>query len=149
MLPINPEGDEESAVRSVIYALVKAVQSNDVEAMLAHCVPDLVMFNMLPPIQHEGAGAIRRLWAKELGGFVPPLEYEVHQLDITVGGAVAFARCLNRFVGRRKDGKRSSSWLRSTLGLRKLEGRWKVLHEHVSVPFDSETGKPLLELKPS
>jgi ketosteroid isomerase-like protein len=117
--------------------------------MVAQCLPDIVTFDMVPPIQHDGIGAVRRLWATTLAAFVPPLEYEVHQLDITVGGDVAFARCLNRFGGRQTDGKRSSSWLRSTFGLRKLEGKWKLLHEHISVPFDMETGKAMLDLKPT
>lgn len=28
------------------------------------------------------------------------------------------------------------------------DGRWKVVHEHVSMPFDMETGKAMLDLKP-
>jgi hypothetical protein len=32
--------------------------------------------------------------------------------------------------------------------LRKIDGQWKVVHEHVSVPFDMETGKAMLDLKP-
>jgi ketosteroid isomerase-like protein len=72
----------------------------------------------------------------------------VQELDIAVDGDVAFARCLNRFGGTKMDGKRVLNWLRSTFGLRKIDGRWKVVHEHVSVPFDMETGKAMLELKP-
>jgi ketosteroid isomerase-like protein len=48
----------------------------------------------------------------------------------------------------RTDGTRSTSWLCTTLGLRKTDGRWKVVHEHISVPFDMERGKAMLDLKP-
>jgi len=79
---------------------------------------------------------------------VRPLEYEVHHLDLLVGGDVTFTRSLNRFGGVRTDGTRSTSWLCTTLGLRKTDGRWKVVHEHISVPFDMERGKAMLDLKP-
>ena len=41
------------------------------------------------------------------------------------------------------------NWLRWTLGFRKIDGRWRVAHEHVSVPFDMESGKAMLDLKPA
>ncbi|MEA3153239.1 MAG: hypothetical protein QOK44_828 [Betaproteobacteria bacterium] len=139
---------EEAAIRTVIDAITKAVRAKDVEAMLAQCAPDIVTFDMVPPLRHQGSQAIRGLWARTLAAFDPPLEYEVHDLDISVDGDVAFARCLNRFGGTKKDGRRVLNSLRSTFGLRKIDGQWKVVHEHVSVPFDMETGKAMLELKP-
>ena len=139
---------EEAAIRTVIDAITKAVRAKDVEAMLAQCAPDIVTFDMVPPLKHQGSQAIRGLWARTLAAFDPPLEYEVHDLDISVDGDIAFARCLNRFGGTKKDGKRVLNSLRSTFGLRKIDGQWKVVHEHVSVPFDMETGKAMLDLKP-
>jgi ketosteroid isomerase-like protein len=38
--------------------------------------------------------------------------------------------------------------MRSTFALRRLQGGWKIVHQHVSVPFDMATGKALLELHP-
>jgi ketosteroid isomerase-like protein len=31
-----------------------------------------------------------------------------------------------------------SLWYRVTLGLRKIDGRWLVTHEHESVPFEMD-----------
>jgi uncharacterized protein (TIGR02246 family) len=139
---------EEAAIREVIDAITRAVRARDVEAMLAECTPDIVTFDMLPPLKHQGADALRRLWAATLESFTPPLDYDVHQLDITVDDNVAFARSLNRFAGTTNYGERVINWLCVTLGSRKLDGRWKLAHQHVSVPFDLETGQALLELEP-
>ncbi|MGZ5151418.1 MAG: YybH family protein [Burkholderiales bacterium] len=144
----DSKSPDEAAVRAVIESITKAVRAKDVEAMLAECSPQIVTFDMVPPLRHQGAQAIRGLWAKTLSPFQPPLDYEVHELEISVDGDVAFARCLNRFGGTKTGGRRVVNWLRSTFGLRKIDGRWKVVHEHVSVPFDMETGKAMLELKP-
>ena len=39
-------------------------------------------------------------------------------------------------------------WIRATLCYRKIDGKWMVTHEHVSVPFDPESGQASLDLKP-
>ena len=33
-------------------------------------------------------------------------------------------------------------------GLRKMNGHWLIVHDHVSVPTDFESGKAMLDLKP-
>lgn len=140
--------EDEAAVHAVLESIARAVRSKNVEAMLAQCAADLVTFDLVPPIRHEGAEALRAVWTKSLAGFEPPLDYDYQQLHIEVGGDVAFARSLNRFGGTRTDGTQVVNWLRSTLTLRRIDGRWKVVHEHVSVPIDMTTGKALLELHP-
>ena len=138
---------DEVAIRGLIEAIAQAVRARDVDEMLANCAPDIATFDMVPPLRHQGADAIRRVWAGTLAALEPPVEYEVHDLDLSVG-YVAFSRSLNRFAATKKDGERFVNWLCTTLGFRKIDGRWKVVHEHVSVPFDMETGKAMLDLKP-
>lgn len=139
--------EDEAAVRGVIDALTSAVQHRDVEAMLAQCGPEIRFFDMVPPLQHKGADAIRAIWKQTLQAF-ETIEYEVHRLDVAVGDDVAFSRSLNRFGGTKKDGTHIVNWLCMTLGFGKVDGTWKILHQHVSVPFDMETGKVLLDLEP-
>jgi ketosteroid isomerase-like protein len=138
---------DEAEIRAVIEAIARAVRAKDVTGMLAHCAAEIATFDMVPPIVHEGAYSIGRLWDETLAPFDPPLEYEVTDLQIAVGGDVAFSRSLNRFGGTR-EGVRTANWLRSTCGFRRIDGRWMLVHEHVSVPFDMETGKALLDLEP-
>jgi len=39
-------------------------------------------------------------------------------------------------------------WWRATNCFRKIDGKWVVAHGHSSEPFDMESGKALLDLKP-
>ena len=39
-------------------------------------------------------------------------------------------------------------WIRATSGLRKIKGKWLIVHDHVSVPADMATGKSAMDLKP-
>jgi ketosteroid isomerase-like protein len=47
------------------------------------------------------------------------------------------------------SGKRVDLWTRATIGFRKIDGRWLVVHEHVSVPFHMDgSERAALDLKP-
>ncbi|MFY9570945.1 MAG: nuclear transport factor 2 family protein, partial [Blastocatellia bacterium] len=64
------------------------------------------------------------------------------------GEDVAFSHSLNRVKGTKTDGGDLEMWWRATVCYRKLGGKWIVTHEHSSVPFDVNTGKASLDLKP-
>ena len=144
----NGKDKDRAAVERVIAKMSEAVRNKDVEAMLEVCTPDFITFDLVAPIQHQGPDAVRRLWAETLEAFDGPIQYELQWIEIDVAGDVAFSRGLGHFKAKTKDGNVIDNWLRFTHGFRKVDGEWKVAHEHVSVPFDMETGKALLELKP-
>jgi ketosteroid isomerase-like protein len=81
-----------------------------------------------------------------MGSFEGAIDYEVDRLDVQLSGDVAFSRSLAQFGGTTKEGKRVESRVRSTLGFRKVNGHWKIVHEHLSVPFDA-VGQGMFQLE--
>ena len=77
-----------------------------------------------------------------------PLDVELRDLRIVAGNDVAFLHCLERISGTLKGGQKSDIWVRVTSGLRKTNGKWLIVHDHISVPADVESGKAALDLKP-
>lgn len=69
-------------------------------------------------------------------------------MRIVAGQDVAFIHALERLSGTTKSGQKSDVWVRATSGLQKIHGRWFIVHDHVSVPVDFETGKAVFDLKP-
>ncbi len=51
-------------------------------------------------------------------------------------------------TGKLRTAAEVDMWFRTTLGLRKLAGRWLITYDHGSVPFNPENGKASLDLKP-
>jgi ketosteroid isomerase-like protein len=47
-----------------------------------------------------------------------------------------------------KDGKKVEIAVRVTDGFQKIDGKWLIVHEHVSVPIDLNTGMADLASKP-
>lgn len=115
---------------------------------MALYAPDIVSFDLGPPLRHVGATAKRQNWVDAFAMYQPPLGYEMRDLTIAVGDDVAFGHSLNRISGTLKNGHRSDHWLRWTACFRKIDGKWLIVHDHVSLPVDFESGRALFDLEP-
>jgi uncharacterized protein (TIGR02246 family) len=148
MVPHVTREAEEAAIRAEVDAIVEAVRAKDINAFLSRCAPDIVVFDLLPPLVHVGMAAVRRSWDAALAALQGPPDYEVRELRVAVDGDVAFCHGLTCFGGTKKDGKRVETWLRSTIGFRKIADRWKIVHQHASVPIDMQNGMGMMGLTP-
>ena len=64
------------------------------------------------------------------------LDEAKRQSPVTAGDTVAFATALLRCGSKEELAKDSAPRLRLTIGLRKIDGAWKIAHEHHSFPLD-------------
>ena len=140
--------DEETAIRQRIDTLAEAIRAMDLEAVKPAFAPDLVSFDIEPPLQHLGAEAKWRNWANVFAAYQPPLAYEIRDFAVTVGDGVAFGHALSRISGTLKNGTRSGYWVRWTTCFRKIDGQWLIVHDQISVPTDLASGRALLHLQP-
>jgi PhnB protein len=139
----------EAQIRAVIDDWAKAVRAKDVDRVMSHYAADIVTFDLAPPLQCTGADALKQSLEEWFPTFSGPVGYEIRELSITTGDEVAFCRSLNRISGTRTDGEETDVWVRTTVNLRKIDGRWKVIHEHASVPFYMDGSyKAAVDLKP-
>lgn len=138
----------EAAIRELIDGFVEAVRAKDINGVMSVYAPDLVAFDVVPPLQYVGAEAFRKVWQEVFETFQGPIPYEVRDLSITAGDDVAFSHSLNRNSGTMKNGQKTDLWLRWTACYRKTNGKWRIAHLQISVPVDLRTGKAVLDLKP-
>ena len=138
----------EAEIRARIDALVKAIRAMDLDGVMPIYAPDLVSFDIEPPLQHLGAAAKRNNWSRVFAAHQPPLGYDVRDLTITAAADIAFARSLARMSGTLKNGTRHSYWVRWTCCFRRIHGVWLIVHDQISVPLDIESGRALLNLEP-
>ena len=81
-------------------------------------------------------------------GAAPGAARDERDLSVTAGGDAAFCHYLYRVTGTMTNGREVDMWVRSTICFRKVGGEWLVAHEHTSVPFDAESGRASVDLKP-
>ena len=133
---MQQEGTAEIQIRAVIEAWADAVRRHDYPGVLAHHEQDIVMFDVPPPLQLRGIDAYRKTWDLFFQCHRPSRAFDIEELAITAGQDVAFAVAIMRCdsgasaVASEQDGL----LFRLTIGLRKVDGAWRIAHEHHSVP---------------
>ncbi len=145
------EENKKNAAAEIIRVLeggVEAVRARDIDGVMSIYAPELVAFDIVPPLRYVGVDAYRKPWEEVFSSFQGPIGYEIHDLSITVGDEVAFTHSLNRISGTMNTGHKTDLWVRCTACLRKINGKWLIVHTQVSVPVDLETGRAVLSLKP-
>jgi uncharacterized protein (TIGR02246 family) len=125
---------EETAIRDLLTSWAAAVRAKDLRAVLAHHADDISMFDVPPPFESRGIQAYKDTWALFYSAQPEPIAFDIKRLDIVAGADVAFAYALMQCAETAQDGRRVPLDFRLTVGLRKVGGRWSVVHEHHSVP---------------
>jgi PhnB protein len=126
---------DEARIRDQLDNWTKALHAKDIEGVMASYCSDIVLFDLITPLQYRGGDTCRTNWAGWFATFNGPVGYEITELRIISSDDVAFCHSLNRIHGERTDGEHTDVWVRATVGLQKLHGNWKITHEHYSVPF--------------
>ncbi|MBC7880983.1 MAG: nuclear transport factor 2 family protein [Anaerolineae bacterium] len=144
----DEEETDEAAIRKLIEDRVKAVRDKDINALLSNHALDILSFDVINPLQYIGADTVRERAEKWFSAYQSSIGYEIRDLSITISETVAFCHYLYRVSGTLTDGGKVEMWVRATVCLCKIDGMWTIVHEHQSVPFDSETGKASLNLEP-
>jgi ketosteroid isomerase-like protein len=147
---VQAASGDEASIRALESRLVAAVNAKDVKAIMRVYVPDesLVVFDVVPPRQYVGAKAYANDWTDFLGIFKESLKFEISDLSVTVDGTMGFGHSIQRVTGTNTKGQPVDLTVRVTDVYRKIKGNWLIVHEHVSVPVDLDTGKPDLSSKP-
>ena len=134
--PTPATDTEMDAVRQVVAARTAAYQAGDAERFCSHYAEDVVVFNLAPPLVQPTTAdrgvAGMTAWFEGKGGGV---WVEVRDLQVSVGGDLALCTCLQSMGAPPQSRQPFTLWYRSTLGLRRFDGAWLVVHEHSSTPF--------------
>ncbi|WP_227999949.1 nuclear transport factor 2 family protein [Nocardia australiensis] len=127
--------DDEKQIRILIERWAVAVHAGDLAGVVADHAPDIVMFDVPPPNEGvRGIDAYRDVWPGFFAWQTQGATFDIVSLEIAASGDVAFAYAL-LLCGTAEDFTADpAKRLRLTLGLRKQNGRWVVVHEHHSFP---------------
>lgn len=148
MAPEENKAIDEAEIRGLIDGWAEAFRAKDTDGIMSIYAREIVSFDLVPPLRYVGADEFRKAWEETFAFFQGPIEYEIHDRNITTSEDVAFGHSLNRLSGTMKNGQKTDYWHRWTAHFRKIDGKWLVTHEHVSLPADVESGKAVMDLKP-
>lgn len=125
---------DESELREIIERWSKAVREENFEAIRADHDPAILMFDVPPPFLSRGIDAYMDTWKPFFASVPRPVKFEFDDVEIHAGGEVAFATAIGHCRYTEPDGQVKPLDFRLTMGFRKIGGRWRIVHEHHSLP---------------
>ena len=139
---------DESAIRDLVDVLVRAIRSKDVDLAMSVFAPEVESFDLGPDLRHGGGKPFHDRWCKLFEAYRGAIDYDIHDWVVMVCGDIAFSHSLNRTAGTTPAGEALQRWVRWTACYRRIDGRWRIVHEHVSVPADLKSGRAMLDQQP-
>jgi uncharacterized protein (TIGR02246 family) len=138
----------EAVVRENVESWAQAISAKDLERVMSLYSPDVVSFDLDPPLRYTGSGNKRRAWEKFFAVHPGAVSYEVKELSVVAEADTAFVHSLNHVKGGLASGVVNEVWVRWTACFRRANGLWLATHDHASVPVDVSKGLAILNLMP-
>ena len=148
--PIAAASKNEAEIKALYDRWAKAFEEHDIDGIMSVYAPgdDLIAYDVVAPLQYRGADAYRKDYVEFLSQYDGPIHVEYRDMRILTSGDLGIIHAVERMTGKLKSGQTSDLWLRATSAVKKINGKWLIVHDHISVPVDLESGKAVLDLKP-
>lgn len=125
---------DDASVRDRVASLAQAIRDKDIDYLMAHYAPDVVAYDVMPPLAVLSAADYRKSFEQWFASMRGPIDYEMDDLRISMSESHAFCHCVGHIRGTRTNGEKADYWVRVTTCFQKANGQWLVGHEHVSMP---------------
>lgn len=139
---------DEAELRELHEAWFAASARRDIKASMAPIARDVVSYEHSGPLYFAGIEAVRAVCQQGFDDAIGDLQWSVPDLKVVADGDLAVAWGLNHMLARQNGATTMDMWSRGTRIFRRIDGRWQMVHQHVSFPFDPATGKAVLDATP-
>jgi uncharacterized protein (TIGR02246 family) len=125
-------------IHAVLDELAAAHAAHDADGLFALYTDDVVLYSLAPPLQQGpdtpyGTVDGTRAWFATFDG---PVQLTFRDPVVSQDGDLAWARTFTHMlVTPAGQAESISVWYRSTFGLRRVDGSWRIAHRHDSTPF--------------
>ncbi|MFY9739015.1 MAG: nuclear transport factor 2 family protein [Candidatus Cybelea sp.] len=141
-LRAGAQSNDSSAIDALYQQFGNAFRHKDLNAIMLPYVHNntLFVFDVSTPREHVGWDDYRADWKAFFDSIKGNPTFSISELSVTISGEVAYAHSIQSFSGNM--GNLHAMAVRVTDVLRKTNGKWLIVEEHVSVPVDFTTLKP-------
>jgi uncharacterized protein (TIGR02246 family) len=127
---------DENEIRDLFDRWIRAVRAENFEGIRADHDPEILMFDVPPPFLSKGLDAYMATWKLFISMSKKPVVFDFRDVQIVSGKEVAFVTAIGSCSSVDAKGPQEDLEFRLTMGLRKVNGAWRVVHEHHSVPAE-------------
>lgn len=134
-------------IKDVFQNYADAVYEQDVEKFLSGYAPDVHLFDCWSQWAYNGVEEWKPAVAEWFGGLKEQglqLRVELHDESGSENAEIAYKHCSVHFAAFDSDGQELRRMVnRFSFVLEKMEGSWRIVHEHSSLPISMEDGKAM------
>lgn len=134
-------GTDENQVRQLLEQWARATEESRLEKVLEHHAPNVLIYDVLPPMKYESAAAYRCSWGDWQPNMQGEKKFELQDLSVVSSHDLAFAHCFIQCGGTLPNGAMFEDLVRATFCLQKADGDWKVTHQHISKSLQPSGGE--------
>jgi len=125
--------DDEAAIRSALLDGCAGFVNKDLREATALYSPDLYIFNTFT-MPHNNLSDLIETNRQEIDSVIGTPTCTYRDMHIKVYGDNAYARYFLSYGGTHKSGAKIDVEGRGTNIFERINGKWKVVHEHFSLP---------------
>lgn len=133
--------DRAEEILALIQIWDQGLQEHDLHAMTQDYSDKVSVFDVA--LQVDDIQAYRKLWQQCFPYFGDNIQVHRRRLKIYADDNIVFLHCYSKVLGDAQTSADDIPWCRTTVGFYKESEKWKVVHEHISMPYDCEKQQPL------
>jgi len=144
----DAQSNDNAAIGALYQQFAGAFRRKDLNAIMLPYIHDntLFVFDAGTPREHVGWDDYRADWKAFFASIKGNPTFSISELSVTISGDVAYTRSIQSISGNM--GNLHALVVRVTDVLRKINGKWLIVQEHVSVPINFTTLKPDFTSRP-
>jgi ketosteroid isomerase-like protein len=127
----------ETEVRELHAHWSERTAAKDLEGLMDGIAEDIVSYEHAGPLEYVGKSAVREVCKAGLDGATENVQLSTPDLTVLARGDLAVAWGLDHVEASTNTGK-VDSWSRATRIFRRQDNGWKMVHQHLSYPLDTE-----------
>jgi uncharacterized protein (TIGR02246 family) len=131
---MDAKSNEAAEIQALIARWATAVRDENRPGIRADHDVDILMFDVPPPFRSRGLDAYMATWETFFSSQEKPVAFDLYDVQVTCGEDVGFVTAIGKCVNIDRDGKREPLDFRLTVCLRKIDQKWRIVHEHHSLP---------------
>ncbi|MFE1591371.1 YybH family protein [Nocardia sp. NPDC058705] len=143
----DPTADVEE-IRALHQRWFTATAQKDLDSLMVEIADDVESYEHDAPLRYTGVDNVREVCRRGLESAPGRVTWDVPEMQVQVRGDLAVVWGLNFMTAEGANGHLDRSWSRGTRVFRRRGGRWVLVHQHVSYPYDSATGAAVTDLVP-
>jgi uncharacterized protein (TIGR02246 family) len=136
----------EQDIRALFNDWFVATNKKDLDATMSHISDDVESFEHEAPLMYRGVEALRETCARGFEVMEGELEWSIPDLRVIVRDDIAVTWGVNVMKSVGPDGTATTLTSRGTRVFQKFDEEWSMIHQHVSFPFDPDTGDSVMNL---